>query len=111
MTTKTLSSGYIRKNYGTVIDSVLTGTVAIVQRYSRKLAVIISCDEYQRLKKLENTFLWEESRRIAEKNDREGTWLDEEEINRRMVERGVFTQEEMDALERRRKSVDVTVAN
>lgn len=95
MTTQSLSSGYIAKNFGSIINSALSGVATIVERYSQPLAVIISHKEYQHLKSLEAA-LWAESRRIAEKNDREGTWVSGDEMDRLMVEWGVFTAEELE---------------
>lgn len=88
MAVQTMISTKAKLNFGALIEFAIKGGATIVERYSRPTAVILGYDEYERFKALEATLL-AESRAIEDRNDRDGTWISEEEMDRRMAAHGV----------------------
>lgn len=92
---QSFKSEAVRQTWRDKLDDAFRGATIIIERYTKPIAVLMGYDEYQRLKELENKVLWAESKRIADKNDRDESWIDGSEMDRRMVERGIFTAEEL----------------
>ena len=88
MTVQTFKSEMVRQSWRDRLDDVFRGAAIIIERYSKPIAVLISHDEYQRFKGLEAALL-AESREIEARNDRDGTWISGEEMDRRMAAHGV----------------------
>ena len=89
-----------------VASAVAKGPVMVMNR-TTTVGMLVNPEQWNRMvTELENLRLLAESRRISARNDLEGTWIDEDEMDRRMIERGVFTEEEL-----RREPEHVTVAN
>lgn len=89
MTVETVSSTYAHQNWGYLIMNAVEGIRTIIERYNRPAAVLISHEEYKHFLSLQSTLL-AESRRIAEKNDSEGTWVSGEEVERKLRQRGIL---------------------
>lgn len=84
MTLQTMISTEAANNFGALVEYAIKGGATIIQRYKRNAAVLIGHEEYQRFKALEAALL-AESREIEARNDRDGTWIPGEEMDRRMA--------------------------
>lgn len=89
MTIKTVSSAHAHQNWGDLMMYAVKGVRTIIERYNRPAAVLISHEDYKHFLSLQPTLL-AESRRTAEKNDREGTWVSGEEVERNLRQRGIL---------------------
>ncbi|MBV7326680.1 type II toxin-antitoxin system Phd/YefM family antitoxin [Chloroflexi bacterium TSY] len=50
MTVQTFKSEVVRQNWRDKLDDVFRGAAIIIERYTKPIAVLISYDEYRRLK-------------------------------------------------------------
>ena len=84
MQIQTMISTKAANNFGALVEYAIRGGTTIIERYKRPSAVVIGHDEYQRFKALENAVLWQESKRIADENDANDSWVDGEVVEERM---------------------------
>lgn len=84
MTIQSYKSEAVRQNWRDRLDDVFRGATIVIERYTKPIAVLIGYEEYERLKELESKVLWAESKRIADKNDRDESWVDGSVVEERM---------------------------
>lgn len=79
----TLSADQARIKWRDTVDAAYKGDEIIIERYGKKLVVVVSYEEWEKLR------LSAESRQIAAKNDASGSWVSSKTMRERMARHGV----------------------
>ena len=86
---RTMAISQMGKRPDIVTPMLKNGPIVITSR-SEQIGVMVDIDEWNRTAiELRNLRLLAESRRIADRNDANDSWIDGDEMDRRMAARGV----------------------